>query len=190
MRFKNRAIVVTALFAVVILLGAYAAGNRTGPRTTPQEITPQGQNSPNNFQQGQQGQLLQNRIPENNNQTRQGSEAIERQIADSQKKAETIKTSLEKLSEIEKANVIVVGNTAIVGCKISKEAKDINDTKNMVADRVKGLDKSIKNVAVSDSADIMSRINKLSSNITKSKDINEINNEVNKIIEKSKILVK
>lgn len=97
-------------------------------------------------------------------------------------KADKIHKSLSKMKELSKAGVVVAGNTALVGYSPSKTAKNVSATKALIAREVKKSEPSIKNIIVSESADIMTRINKLTSDIANKKPAHEISNEFNKLI--------
>jgi YhcN/YlaJ family sporulation lipoprotein len=98
-------------------------------------------------------------------------------------KSDKVAKQLIKMNELRRVGVIVTGNTALVGYSPSKTIKDVNATKTRIADKVKKIDPSITNVVVSESADIMTRINNLTSDVANNRPGNEVGNEVNQLIQ-------
>lgn len=103
--------------------------------------------------------------------------------ANSSKRAEDIKSKLKEMPEVDDANCLVSGNTVVVGYKPSGKSKDVNTTKNKIIDMVKQIDKSANTVAVSESGDIMTKINNLTSRI-QDKSISDIDQEIRQILQK------
>jgi YhcN/YlaJ family sporulation lipoprotein len=97
-------------------------------------------------------------------------------------RTDNIHKQLSKMGELRQVGVIITGNTALVGYSPSHLAKDVSSTKALITSRVKQIDPSIKNVVVSESADIMSRINKLTTDISNNRPANEISNEINQLL--------
>lgn len=103
-------------------------------------------------------------------------------IAEYNRKADTIKSKLESMKEVDKASVIVVGDTALVGCKLSSSAKNVDTAKNMITKNIKDTDKTIKNVNITESIDLTAQVNRISEDIRNNKPIDEINASINKIM--------
>lgn len=99
-------------------------------------------------------------------------------------RANNIKVQLSKLPEISQVNVVVMGNTALVGYSPSPASKDVNDAKKAIADKVKQVDNAIANVAVSESGDMMANIGKLSGDITSNKPMSEISSRFSDLVRK------
>lgn len=102
-------------------------------------------------------------------------------------KSEKIKAQLEKMSGVDDVSVIVLGNTALVGCDINNNANNnrtgnTDDLRNKIVQQVKSLDKSVTNCIVTDKPEILERINALGNDITNGKPGNEITDEFNRII--------
>lgn len=104
-------------------------------------------------------------------------------------KADNIRNQLEDMKEVKNADVIVIGNTALIGYEpagdlkgINTSSKKVNAANNMIRDKVTKTDKSITNVAVTREAEIVIRIKKLSSDITNNMQDNDIKNDFNQII--------
>lgn len=175
MKFNKQTFTAFTILIIFTLLSACSPQSKTPAPGG----TPQGQTIPGTPQN--QGQLLSEKTRMNIPNT------VQQNLQNAQKRAENIKNHLVKLKNVKKAIVVVSGNTAIVGCKLSPSVKDVNSVKAMIAKKVKAIDKSITNCVVSDSTDITARINKLAVDIANNrKNPAEINNEINRIIQKIK----
>lgn len=97
-------------------------------------------------------------------------------------KADAIKRQLVNMTGVDKANVVVMGNTALVGFKPIGNTRNVGVAKTNIAKKVKAVDKTITNVVVSESTGVLDRINKLSMDITSNKPINAITTEFNNIV--------
>lgn len=173
MRSRSISALVIILALGLVLLVGYTATRRNAPFT----------NQPPLQQQAQyyKGNLMGTNPP---GVTPKNVVTVDKQ------KSDNIRRQLSKMGEISQVGVIVSGNTALVGYSPSKKAKDINATKNLIANKVKKIDPSITNVVVSESADIMARINKLTSDIKNNRPGNEIGNEVNQLLQRVAPVVK
>jgi len=107
----------------------------------------------------------------------------QRNMTSYKQKAEDISKKLIQMPEVENARVVVFGDTCLVGYKSSKLSKNANTTKNMIINQCKAVDTTIDKVVVSESADIIGRIERLSNNFA-NKSMNEIGNEFKQIIQK------
>lgn len=81
---------------------------------------------------------------------------------------------------------IVNGSTALVGYTPSGTMRNTLATKSAITKKVKSLDKSITNVVVTDSADIMNSINRLANDIKSNKVGSSLNNTFNQLVNKVK----
>jgi len=77
-------------------------------------------------------------------------------------RASTIKKQLMNMNGIEEAEVIVMGNDALVGVRTSGNA-GVGQLRSTIARKIKQIDNTIKNVTVSDASDVMLRMRRLSS---------------------------
>ncbi|NMB32632.1 MAG: sporulation protein [Clostridium sp.] len=93
-------------------------------------------------------------------------------------KSDNISNELETMPDIEQANVLIAGNTCLVGYSPSNTQGDPNARKNMVMEKVKQIDPSINNVIASESQDVIDRIGQLVNDITNNKPMDEVNNEI------------
>lgn len=113
-----------------------------------------------------------------------GLDAPQPITANLKQRSENIKTQLKNMREIDQANVIVIENTALVGYKPSRGVRDMEATRNMIADKVKAVDTGVAHVVISESTDIMTRIGKLANDIANNRPMNEVNTEAKQIIQK------
>ena len=111
-----------------------------------------------------------------------GAEPLDRQITDGRLKSDNIKRQLSAIPGCRNPNVIVIGNTALVGYAASGTVKDTGALRSKVTDTVRQADRTITNVVVSDSAEVVRNINQLSSDIAGNKPVNDIGNRFNQLI--------
>ncbi len=111
-----------------------------------------------------------------------GVQFSQQQITDGMKKSDTIKNQLNTMSEIKNANVVVLGNTALVGFNTANTGVDAAKARDLVVNKVKQADPSITNVLATDSQDLLSGINRLGEDIASGKPANAIGNSFNQIV--------
>jgi len=97
-------------------------------------------------------------------------------------KSDNITKQLDAMPEIDKVNVLVTGDTCLVGYSPANAQGDPNARKNMVIEKVKQIDPTLNNVVVSESQDVMNRINQLINDMANNKSMDEINREVMQLI--------
>jgi len=100
---------------------------------------------------------------------------------DMRSKSERIERQLESLANVKDANVMVVGNTALVACDPSSTGVDVNSLRNAITQRIKSIDPSITNVVVTESADAKTSIQQMFSNMN-NKSMDQITQEFNKLV--------
>lgn len=98
-------------------------------------------------------------------------------------KADNIRMQLRRMSGISDANVIVMGNTALVGFKPSGATGNMNVVKRNITNKVKEIDRTITNVSVSESSDIMTRMNRLGTNMTNNGMVTNFADEFRKLVD-------
>ena len=204
MRFSKKTLYLTIAVLAVTLLFAFSPMLRINPQTptprgAPQNVTP-GPNSPGtvnprdnmpqDINMGQnnspRGTTPRKNVENGKQQNNIGNKSIgiqmgQQQMAATRARADNIEKKLVNLKEVDKANALIVGNTCLVGYKPSKTTDNTNATNNLVTNKVKAIDNTITNVVVSESPDIMARINRLSSDVMNNKNVN-MNNVSNEII--------
>jgi YhcN/YlaJ family sporulation lipoprotein len=98
-------------------------------------------------------------------------------------KSENINNQLMKMNEIDKVNSVVVGDSCVVGYSPSGTVRDTAALDRAIEQKVRSIDPSIKNVAVSRSADVMQRIRAMAEDITNNQPINNISEEIRKLMQ-------
>ncbi|WHH60042.1 YhcN/YlaJ family sporulation lipoprotein [Petroclostridium sp. X23] len=109
-------------------------------------------------------------------------------------KADNIRNQLTNTIGTTPDSVIVNGNTVIVGYTPTGATMDRNTMRNTISNRVKQIDPNITNIIVSDTADMNTRINQLTTDIangagnnvsdnTNNNVMNELNNRFNRLIQ-------
>jgi YhcN/YlaJ family sporulation lipoprotein len=106
---------------------------------------------------------------------------VQQQRTGDMQKAENIRKDLNRMREINNASVVVRGDTALVGYKPSPNCQDFNANRRVITDRVRQIDNSIANIRVSESADMMNRIDRLSKDMGTNRDMNPLVDEFNRL---------
>lgn len=106
----------------------------------------------------------------------------QQQITDGRMKADRIKAQLANMNDIRNANVVVVGNTALVGFNTTTADVDPVRARDMVISKVKQADNSITNVLTTNAQDVLMSIGRLSDDITHNRPVNSIQNDFNQIV--------
>lgn len=197
MKIKScKTALITALSFSIVFLSACATQGRYDPQNTPERTRYQGQNitggrgrtmdygdnmrlgvNPGADRIGTTPQMGTNMGLNMNN-----AQSPAAPMADDRMKADNIRSKLEAMPGISKVNVIVMGNTAVVGCSRQAGTSSANSAEKMVADRVKQIDPSITNVYVTESADLGNRISRLYRDMVNNRPMNEIRDDFTKII--------
>lgn len=102
-------------------------------------------------------------------------------VNDMRNKSQNIERQVENLANVRAANVMVVGNTALVACDPSTTTVDTNALRTAITQKVKSIDPSIANVVVTESADARTNINQMFSNMN-NKSMNQITQDFNNMI--------
>lgn len=181
--YKNMIILTLCLFSIS-LSGCNARLRMQEPGTTQvpgqQQGTILGQGGDtigaNPDQRGNARGNLMNTPLNNQMTTPNGTRSQAPQMTNNTQKSEQIKSQLQNIPGVDDVSVVVNNNSCLVGYKPSGAAGDVKATKEKITKKVKELDKSITDVRVSESADIMSRIKKLSTEFTNSFTTNGANN--------------
>lgn len=99
------------------------------------------------------------------------------QNADPQK-AKAIESQLQKMPQVNNANCVVNGDTAVVGYTPSGNGKDVNATKNAIIDQVKKLYPDVKNVSVSEDVNIINQIRRMADDITNNRTLDQVGRDI------------
>jgi hypothetical protein len=187
-KFKMTAASLAAACLLTSMAGCVAA-NRTPQGMTPNgTITRQGTNLsqqltyPNTITPGTgYGNLTTNQ----GTTTAPGGINLQPMAFDVQK-ADNIVKNIGTIDGCRNVNAIVKGNTALISYTPSGTLRNTPATKSAIVKRVKALDKNITNVVVTESADIMNSMTKLSNDIKNSKVGSSLNNTFNQLVQKVK----
>jgi len=96
--------------------------------------------------------------------------------------ANRIASQVRNLNGVRDCQVVVMGDTALVGFSPESNRGNINAIKNDIIRRVKQTDRSIRNVTVTESSDFMSKLERLSNDIMNNRPVNTIRNEFNTLM--------
>jgi spore cortex protein len=98
-------------------------------------------------------------------------------------KALAMKYQVKSIPEVSDANVVIVGNTALVACRPRNASVNTNALKTAVSQKCKSSDPTITNVVVSETEDMMTRVNQLYNNLT-TRPMSEISQDFNNLVGK------
>lgn len=98
--------------------------------------------------------------------------------------AKKVSDEVQRLSEIEKATTLVVGDTALIGVQFDAQYKGEMTTriKDMVANRAKAADKRIQNVSVTADPDLLTRVQDLGRKLDGGSVLSDITTEFTEIV--------
>ncbi|MGE5473320.1 MAG: YhcN/YlaJ family sporulation lipoprotein [Ignavibacteriales bacterium] len=167
MRNRNQAIIITTLSILLLVVIAFASGVRMTPNTAKRGT--------------QQSRILPGTptVPRSMvNPTQTKAPITKPVLTSSQKLAEKINTEVRKMKGVLDSSTVVAGDTALIGCKFSKDIKNAALEKKTIEKRVKAANKSIKKCVVTDSAATMAKISKL----FKSTNTTNIGTQINDLI--------
>jgi len=102
-------------------------------------------------------------------------------VNDMRSKSRNIERQVETVKNVKDANVMVVGNTALVACNPSSTNVDTTDLRTAITQKIKSVDPSITNVVVTESANVMASMNKMFSNMS-NKSMTQITQDFNNMI--------
>ncbi len=185
MNRRNPALMLTIIglaFALLLAIGIGAMMNRDdqppgGPQPQGQELNNLGGN-PGGITPGRTG----NNNAGNDN---RGMQIDQKQMENNRRIAQRACDTAENIDGVENANAVVMGDTCLLAYEPTNRADtNMNRLKETIAERVKNTDKSIKKVVVSDSADVMDRVNQLSNDMTNNRNTESIGSEINDLIQR------
>ncbi len=185
MNKRNPALMLTIIglaFALLLAIGIGAMMNRD--QQTPGGPQPQGQQLNNN--DGNPGGILPGGMGNNNaGNDNRGMQIDQGQMENNRRIAQRACDAAENINGVENANAVVMGDTCLLAYEPENRADtNMDRLKETIAERVKNSDKSIKKVVVSDSADIMDRVNQLSNDMTNNRNAESIGSEINDLIQR------
>ncbi len=110
----------------------------------------------------------------------------ERTLEDTQKASQAMEEAVEKLSEVDDAYVVTVGDTALVGLKLTSQYKGGTDDrlKKMVLTRIQTVDKTVTKAAVTDNAALAAGIEALAETLKGASSLDDVNDKAEEILQK------
>lgn len=136
-------------------------------------------NTPGNMGNGRQGL---------NNDAARLNETPNSTIADNtvnhRQKAARIKGALLELKEVEDANVIVTGNTALIAYKTNDVTRDANANKKVISDKAKAVEPSVTRIVVTESVADYNQVGKLLTDIANNKPATQVRTEVDRMLQR------
>jgi YhcN/YlaJ family sporulation lipoprotein len=101
-------------------------------------------------------------------------------------RAAKIASNVAKLPEVNKATVVISGNTAIVGIDMKANVQGTHETqvKKKVEKTVRDTDKGIKNVSVTSDPDLYTRINNIAKGIAAGRPLSEFTKQITEILKR------
>ena len=107
-------------------------------------------------------------------------------VEDAVKASEAMEDAIDKLTEVEDAEVAVIGDTALVGVRFTSQYQGKVDDrlKKMVLARVQTVDKTVKRVAVTDDDTLVKAISDLEDTLAKAPSLDDVTDELKKLADK------
>lgn len=101
-------------------------------------------------------------------------------------RAAKIASNVAKLPEVNKATVVISGNTALVGIDMKSRVQGAKETavKKKVEKTVRNTDKAIKNVSVTSDPDLYTRINNIAKGIAAGRPLSEFTKQISEILKR------
>ena len=108
----------------------------------------------------------------------------ERTLEDTQKSAQAMEEAVEKLSEVEEAYVLPLGDTALVGMKFTSQYQGQTDDrlKKMVLTRLQTVDKTITKAAVTDNGALVTGIQALTETLKGASSLDDVNDKAEEML--------
>lgn len=116
--------------------------------------------------------------------TPDGTAAPAATVEDTRKTVKAMEDAVEKLSEVDDAYVITVGDTALVGLEFEKQYQGGTDDrlKKMVLARLQTVDKNIVKVAVTSDEPMVTSIEALTEALKSASSLDDVNNRAEEIL--------
>lgn len=101
-------------------------------------------------------------------------------------RAAKIASNVAKIPEVNKATVVISGNTALVGIDMKSRVQGAHETnvKKKVEKTVRDTDKAIKNVSVTSDPDLYTRINNIAKGIAAGRPLSEFTKQISEILKR------
>lgn len=185
---KSKNIVTISLLTVTVLCLFCMIGCQGQQDATPQGQQP-GVQQPGGQQLGtpgvqapgmrnqENGDLLDN----NQNMNQPGIQMEQGNMQNNEQRARRLETELGKMNEVDKINAVCSGDTAVIAYSPAGASPNMDATKKLIENKVRQIDPTINNVAVSESADIMQKVKKMADDMG-NKPINQIDDEIKQLM--------
>lgn len=107
-------------------------------------------------------------------------------VSDARKAVDDIEDELERLSEVDEAQVVIAGNDAAVALEFDSQYQGgIDDRlREIVRERISSVISGVNNIAITDDAGLMDQLEALGDRLEGAADMADIQNELNAIINK------
>lgn len=107
-------------------------------------------------------------------------------VSDARKAIEDIEDELERLSEVDDAQVVIAGNDAAVALEFDSQYQGgIDDRlREIVKERIAGVISGVDNIVITSDRDLMNQLEALGERLEGAADMADIQNELNAIINK------
>ena len=101
-------------------------------------------------------------------------------------RANTIAQRVADLNDVDRASVVITGNTALVGVDMRNniQGRMTTELKRKIEAKVKNTDSRIKNVAVTADPDLSTRINRIVTDMENGRPISGFANEIQEMLRK------
>ena len=190
-KFKMMAAGLAVACCLTSMAGCVAANRTPQGTTTPGTITRQGTNLSQQLTRGMNPNTMIPGTGFGNLTSNQGTTTTPGMIntqplAFDVKKADNIVKNMGNIDGSRDIRAIVNGNTALVSYTPSGTMRNTLATKSAIVKKVKSIDRTITNVVVTESADIIGRMNRLSNDIKSNKVGSSLNNIFNQLVQKVK----
>lgn len=105
-------------------------------------------------------------------------------VVDNRQKTDNINNQLMRMNEIDDVSTVCSRDTAIIAYNPSNVAGDKDALDNMIVNRVRNMDPTLRNVVVTRSTDMKQRVEQLANDMVRNnRPANEIENEVRQLIQ-------
>lgn len=113
-------------------------------------------------------------------------------VEDAKKDSEEMEDAVEKLSEVDDAYVVAVGNTAVVGVEFDAQYKGgVDDRmKGMVLTRVQTVNKNVTGVAVTDDEKLVRQIESLAETLESATSLSAVSTQAEELAGQIKVYTK
>ena len=130
------------------------------------------------------GMTTESPMTDNATMTPEGTAAPAATIEDTRKNVQAMEEAVEKLSEVDDAYVITVGDTALVGLKFENQYQGGTDDrlKKMVLARLQTVDKNIAKVAVTGDEPLVTGIEALTETLKSASSLEDVNRRAEEML--------